>query len=392
MANQDTASQPLAITLIAAVAQNGCIGRDNDLPWHIPEDLQRFKSLTSGQTVLMGRKTYDSIIARLGKPLPNRRHWVLTRQEDWQPAPDHHGQVERCPSIPEAIDRAQAAGLTALWVIGGAEVYAQALPYAQALEITEVGIEADGDAFFPSWGTPAFAKAFKTKSDGPWQASAQGARYRFLRFKRKSPKIAIGAVVLAAGQGSRMGNRPKCLIPVDGMPLILRLLAVLRSAGIDQITVVLGHYADEIAPLIATAGVESRHNPDPARGQASSQQIGLAALAPGLDAAMVILADQPALTKDDLRDLICRFKKREPGIDMAYPVVNGIPGNPVMLSAGLASFLAQQDPPLEGRQWRAAHPSACLAFETTNRHFIEDLDTPQDLEDFQARRARDVNA
>ena len=63
-----------------------------------------------------------------------------------------------------------------------------------------------------------------------------------------------------------------------------------------------------------------------------------------------------------------------------------------MLSAGLASFLAQQDPPLEGRQWRAARPSACLAFETTNRHFIEDLDTPQDLEDFQARRARDVNA
>jgi dihydrofolate reductase/CTP:molybdopterin cytidylyltransferase MocA len=392
MASQGTTAQSLTMTLIAAVAQNGCIGRDNDLPWHIPEDLQRFKSLTSGQTVVMGRKTYDSIIARLGKPLPNRRHWVLTRQKDWQPAPEHRSQAERCPSIPQAIDWAHAAGLAALWVIGGAEVYAQALPYAQILEITEVDIEAEGDAFFPHWGTPAFASSFKTKSEGAWARSSQGARFRFLRFKRKSPKIAIGAVVLAAGQGSRMGNQPKCLIPVDGVPIILRLLAVLRSSGIDQITVVLGHYADEIAPVIAAAGVQTRHNPDPTRGQASSQQIGLAALAPDLDAAMVVLADQPALTKDDLRDLICRFKKREPGIDMVYPSVNGVPGNPVMLSAKLAEFLAQQDPPLEGRHWRAAHPTACLAFETTNRHYIEDLDTPQDLEDFQARRALDRNA
>lgn len=392
MTGQATSAPSVTMTLIAAVAQNGCIGRDNDLPWHIPEDLQRFKSLTSGQTVVMGRKTYDSIVARLGKPLPNRRHWVLTRQEDWQPSPEHRSQAERCPGIAQAVDWAQAAGLTALWVIGGAEVYAQALPYAQILEITEVGIDAEGDAFFPHWGTSAFTSAFKTKSDGTWQISSQGVRYRFMRFKRKSPKIAIGAVVLAAGQGSRMGNQPKCLIPIDGVPIILRLLAVLRSSGINQITVVLGHYADEIAPVIAAAGVEIRHNPDPTRGQASSQQIGLAALAKDLDAAMVVLADQPSLTKDDLRDLICQFKKREPGIDMVYPRVDGIPGNPVMVSTDLAAYLAQQDPPLEGRHWRAAHPHACLAFETTNRDYIEDLDTPDDLQDFQARRARDRNA
>ncbi|MFZ9315031.1 MAG: dihydrofolate reductase [Burkholderiaceae bacterium] len=392
MTHPGPTAQSVVVALIAAVADNGCIGRDNDLPWHIPEDLQRFKALTSGQTVVMGRKTYDSIVARLGKPLPNRQHWILTRQEDWQPAPEHRSQAERCASIPQAIDWAQAAGLTTLWIIGGAEVYAQALPYAQILEITEVGLAVDGDAFFPHWGTPAFATAFKTKSQGPWQATAEGVRYRFLKFKRKSPKIAIGAAVLAAGQGSRMGNRPKCLIPVDGVPLILRLIAVLRSAGIDQITVVLGHYADAITPVIAPEGVEMHYNPDPARGQASSQQIGLAALAPGLDAAMVVLADQPRLEKDDLRDLICRFKKRGPGIEMVYPTVEGIPGNPVMVSAGLAAFLAQQDPPVEGRHWRAAHPSACLGFETTNRHYIEDLDTPQDLEAFQAERARDTNA
>jgi CTP:molybdopterin cytidylyltransferase MocA len=249
-----------------------------------------------------------------------------------------------------------------------------------------VGLEAQGDAFFPDWGTTAFKKAFKTKEEGPWQQSAQGngVGYRFLRFKRKSSKIRIGAIVLAAGQGSRMGNRPKPLILVDGQPLITRILDQLRAAGVDHIGVVLGHYADQIMPIVAASDVQLLHNPAPGQGQASSQKIGLSWLPADCDAAMVVLADQPSLTKDDLRDLICRFKKRAAGVDMVYPVVDGSPGNPVMISAVLAKFLAGQDPPIEGRAWRAAHQAACLAFETKNRHYIEDLDTDDDLTDFQA--------
>ena len=374
----------VSVSLIAAVAENGCIGKDNDLPWHVPEDLQRFKSLTSGQTVVMGRKTYDSIIARLGKPLPNRRHWVLTRQTDWQPDAAHRDQVEAYGSLAEAIARAHAIGLNSLWVIGGAEVYTQALPYAQTLEITEIDLHVEGDAFFPTWGTDAFLQAFKPKLQGPWELSVQGQRYRFLRFKRKSRKIAVAAVVLAAGKGSRMGNRPKCLIDIDGQPLIVRLIQTLRSAGVDQISLVLGHYADQIAPVVACTGVAILHNRQPEDGQASSQQLGLAAIGQEMDAVMVVLADQPRLERDDFRDLICHFKKRPTGIEMVYPQVAGVPGNPVIMSPELATFFAQQKPPLEGRHWRANYPQACLAFETDSRHFIEDLDTQEDLAAFQA--------
>jgi len=379
----------LTVSLIAAVAQNGCIGKGNDLPWHIPEDLQRFKSLTSGQTVFMGRKTYDSIVARLGKPLPGRRHWVLTRQPDWHPAAAHAAQVQRLSSLAEAIDQAHREGLQSLWVIGGADTYAQALCYADALELTEVGVDVDGDAFFPDWGTQRFSASFSLQEEGPWANSAQGLRYRFLRFARKQSSP-VAAVVLAAGQGSRMGSRPKSLIKVQGQPLILRLLATLRVSGIDQISVVLGYYADEIAAVLAGAGVTILRNPQPERGQASSQKIGLASLTTEAKAVMVVLADQPYLEKEDLQQLLSAFEKRPPDIQFVFPRVCGIPGNPVIMTADLARFFAQQDPPLEGRQWRAENPQACLGFESNSRHFIEDLDTPEDLAMLQASRRNTV--
>nr|UOZ96198.1 Dihydrofolate reductase [Cupriavidus sp.] len=379
----------LTVCLIAAVAENGCIGKDNDLPWHIPEDLQRFKSLTTGQTLVMGRKTYDSIIARLGKPLPGRRHWVLTRQTDWQPTQAHATQVQRLSSLAEAIDQAHREGLQSLWVIGGAEVYAHALGYADLLELTEVGLDVDGDAFFPDWGTERFSAAFSAQETGPWKVSGQGPRYRFLRFARSQPSP-VAAVILAAGQGSRMGNRPKSLIAVNDQPLILRLLATLRASGIDQISVVLGYYADEIAAVLADSDLTILRNPQPEQGQASSQKIGLGSIPHGAKAVMVVLADQPYLEKEDLQQLLSAFEKRPPGIQLVFPSIGGIPGNPVIMTADLARFFAQQDPPLEGRQWRRQNPQACLGFTSNNRHFVEDLDTPEDLAALQASRRNTV--
>jgi len=125
------------LTIIVAYDENYGIGINNALAWHVPEDMVRFKQITTGHAIIMGRKTYDSI----GKPLPNRRSIVLTRQTDWQPQ-----GVEVVHDLAEAI---RLVGDDEAFVIGGAEVYAQALPLCQKLLITEIHHDVHCDAFFP---------------------------------------------------------------------------------------------------------------------------------------------------------------------------------------------------------------------------------------------------
>lgn len=133
----------VALTLIAALDRNRAIGRGNALPWHLPDDLKRFKALTLGKAVLMGRKTAES----LGRALPKRRNLVLTRG----------GRVpfegmEAVDSIDAAIALAQADGAAELCVIGGGELYALALPHAAEMHLTHVDTVVDGcDAFFPAF-------------------------------------------------------------------------------------------------------------------------------------------------------------------------------------------------------------------------------------------------
>ena len=126
-----------------AVSENLVIGKGNNLPWDLPEDLKHFKELTLGKTVLMGRKTYESIVARLGKPLPARKNVVISRQENYQ--------------VPEGVlvfksleDAFQELSSIDIYVIGGAEIFKLALPFAKMLEITFVNGNYDGDAFFPT--------------------------------------------------------------------------------------------------------------------------------------------------------------------------------------------------------------------------------------------------
>ena len=120
---------------IAALAQNRAIGKDGRIPWHLPEDLKFFKATTLGHVILMGRKTFDS----LGRPLPGREHWVLTR------GPEIPGvrTIRDISEIQEPTDGRK------LFVIGGAEIYAALLPRCDELYLTHVPIEAEGDAFFP---------------------------------------------------------------------------------------------------------------------------------------------------------------------------------------------------------------------------------------------------
>ena len=130
------------IVIIAAVARNRVIGKDNKLLWNIPEDMAHFKALTSGHTVIMGRKTWESLPPRF-RPLPGRRNIVISRQTDYA-APG----AEIAGSLENALQLASTA--ETLFVIGGAEIYAQALGLADRLELTEVNLAPEADAWFPA--------------------------------------------------------------------------------------------------------------------------------------------------------------------------------------------------------------------------------------------------
>jgi dihydrofolate reductase len=137
-----TAHAPLS--LIVAVAENGCIGVENKLPWHLPEDLKRFREITRGHPVIMGRKTFESI----GRPLPQRQNIVITRDPSYS-APG----IQAVTSLEQAIELASATNPREIFVIGGAEIYRLAFPRADRLYLTVVHLEVRGDAFFPEWSS-----------------------------------------------------------------------------------------------------------------------------------------------------------------------------------------------------------------------------------------------
>lgn len=132
----------MQIAMIWAMAQNGVIGKDNQLPWHLPEDLQHFKAKTTGKPVIMGRKTFDSI----GRPLPNRQNIVITRDPHWR-----HDGVEVFHDTQSALSFANSllAGDGEIIVMGGAQIYQALLPVANRLYITHVEQVFDGDAYAP---------------------------------------------------------------------------------------------------------------------------------------------------------------------------------------------------------------------------------------------------
>ena len=139
----------MRISIIAAMAENGVIGRGGELPWHLTADLKRFKRLTTGHTIVMGRKTWESI----GRPLADRRMVVVTRQSEY-----HADGIEVVSSLDEALALARTAGADEAFVIGGAEIYSLALPLADRLYITLVLAEVDGDTKFPDLDWAAWVR------------------------------------------------------------------------------------------------------------------------------------------------------------------------------------------------------------------------------------------
>lgn len=159
------------ITLIAAVARNRVIGCDNQLIWHLPEDMAYFKAVTAGHTVLMGRKTWDSLPPRF-RPLPGRRNIVLTRQHAFAAE-----GAEVIDSLPTALQKMAAD--EAVFVIGGADLYAQALPLAERMMLTEVELEPQGDVLFPSFSRQEWRETSRKPG-----VSADGTRYAFVVYER----------------------------------------------------------------------------------------------------------------------------------------------------------------------------------------------------------------
>jgi dihydrofolate reductase len=161
----------VSVSLVWAQAANGVIGASGALPWHLPEDLARFKALTMGSTVVMGRATWDSLPARV-RPLPGRRNVVLTRSPDWQ---GEGAVVAR--SLAEALDQPGD-----VWVIGGASVYRAALPHADVAVITELARSFAGDTLAPDLGA-GWRVGSREPASG-WLPSVTGLEHRVVTYLR----------------------------------------------------------------------------------------------------------------------------------------------------------------------------------------------------------------
>ena len=166
----------MRVTIVVARARNGVIGRGNALPWHLPEDLKHFKATTTGHAIIMGRRTFESI----GRPLPKRRTIVVTRQPDWA-----HPGCERAGSLAEALTLAAtptddaSIATDEAFIVGGGELYREALARADGAIITEIDLAPEGDAHFQSLGPPDW-----TLVSAEPRRSQSGIDYRIERWAR----------------------------------------------------------------------------------------------------------------------------------------------------------------------------------------------------------------
>ena len=158
------------IHMIFARAANGVIGRNNAMPWHLPEDMARFKRLTTGRPVIMGRKTWDSLSPKF-RPLPGRTNVVITRQPEWKEA-----GAQTAASLADAL--AQCAAAEEVWIMGGAQIYEQAVPLADCIEVTEIAQDFEGDAYAPQLG-PEWRETARED-----HVSVNGMKFSFVTYEK----------------------------------------------------------------------------------------------------------------------------------------------------------------------------------------------------------------
>jgi dihydrofolate reductase len=160
------------VSVVAAVARGGVIGRSGTIPWRLPEDMRRFREVTIGHPVVMGRRTWESLPERF-RPLPGRRNVVVTRSSDW-----NANGAERAGSLDAALRL--LAEEQQVFVIGGGELYASAVPLADELLLTEVDVDVEGDTFFPEVDLGAFEEVSREE-----HVSESGITFSFVRHERR---------------------------------------------------------------------------------------------------------------------------------------------------------------------------------------------------------------
>jgi molybdenum cofactor cytidylyltransferase len=198
-------------------------------------------------------------------------------------------------------------------------------------------------------------------------------------------RLRVGAVLLAAGEGSRLGGVPKCLLCLQGVPLINRQLIALSGGGVDDVVVVTGYHHTEIEPAVETFPVTVIRNPQPEQGQQSSVRLGLEALGNKFDVILIVLADQPLLSSAEFTELIAAFKKRPLGTSIVYPEVKGQRGNPVVFSGDVIPELLATNVSIGCRKFIDDNPMMVHRHITENDRFTLDIDTPEDLTAFEKR-------
>ncbi|QWD43512.1 nucleotidyltransferase family protein [Polynucleobacter paneuropaeus] len=202
-------------------------------------------------------------------------------------------------------------------------------------------------------------------------------------------QIQVGAVLLAAGEGSRMGNIPKCLIKLDGYSLLQRQLLALTEAGVDEIVLVTGYYHSEVAQelkiLDVTSSLRVVRNEHAQEGQATSVRLGIETLGGDLDAVIMTLSDQPLIESQDIKALIAAFKKRAAG-EIILPMFNGQRGNPIILSGSVMKTILASGKEMVCRNFMDQHPELVHQWQTQNDHYVVDIDTPKDLELLSAQK------
>ena len=202
--------------------------------------------------------------------------------------------------------------------------------------------------------------------------------------------IQIGAILLLAGQGSRLGNLPKCLMKIDNKSLLERHIEALQDFVTQPIVAVTGYYSEQIQEQVSSADIAWVHNSQPELGQGVSVRLGLEALYQAnknLDVVLMMLGDQPNIENADIRQLIENFKVMNTG-KFLLPIVDGKRGNPVLLSGVALQEIIESGPDMTVRQYMDMHPDEVTKWVSTNDHFIFDIDTHQDLSDFEMKTGK----
>lgn len=197
-------------------------------------------------------------------------------------------------------------------------------------------------------------------------------------------RLRVTAVVLAAGEGRRLGYRPKGLITVEGETLLARNVRVLFEAGVDEVVVVTGHYSEQLQTVLADLPVKQVSQPTLTHSQRDSLGLGLAELPADSEAVLVMPVDMPSLIRGDVVALMAAYKHAAPEIAFIGPVVAGRPGNPVVFNRHVAERIIQGEGEFGSGAWRAQTQAWQLEWETDNPHYVTDIDTPEDLAHWQS--------